>query len=182
MLSRRKIEVIAAVVILILLLVLLFFILRKPKAEIDQNPEPEEIVNAMPEVDPQDIPEPGVVMASTVTRIFVERFGSYSSESDFANVDDVMKLATLTYQDELESLVAGYRRQFDENAGYTGISTIVIGIKMLTESDVAATFLVTTQREEAVGNPGNATLRYQDAEVSLVKSGDDWLINDLAWK
>jgi hypothetical protein len=25
-------------------------------------------------------------------------------------------------------------------------------------------------------------LRYQDAEVSLVKVGDDWLINDLTWK
>jgi hypothetical protein len=93
-----------------------------------------------------------------------------------------MSLATPSYQTELDSLVAGYRRQFDEDAGYTGISTIVIGMKSLSESDTATTFLVTTQREESVGTPGDTTLRYQDVEVSLVKSGDEWLVNDLIWK
>lgn len=182
MLSRRKIEVIAAIVILILLIVLIFLVLRKPKTEEVETQEPEQQEQTMPEVNPADVPAPGVVSASTVSRIFVERFGSYSSESDFANVDDVMSLATPSYQAELEDLVESYRRQFDENAGYTGISTIVIGVKTLSESETEAAFLVTTQREEAVGNPGNTTLRYQDAEVYLVKSGDDWLVNDLIWK
>ncbi len=163
-------------------LILLIFVLKKPKTNDADTSEPEQVVETMPEVNPADIPAPGVVSASTVARIFVERFGSYSSETDFANVDDVMKLATPTYQDELETLVAGYRRQFDEDAGYTGISTQVITIKTVSESDTEATFLVTTQREEAVGNPGNSTLRYQDAEVTVVKSGDDWLINALTWK
>jgi hypothetical protein len=182
MMSRRKIEVIAAVVILILLLILLFIILKKPKSEVDTTPEPEQVVETMPEVNPADIPAPGVVSASTVARIFIERFGSYSSETDFANVDDVMKLATPSYQDELEILVEGYRRQFDENSAYAGISTQVITIKTVSESDTEATFLITTQREESLGNPGNTTLRYQDAEVTVVKSGDDWLINALTWK
>jgi hypothetical protein len=175
-------EVIAAVVILILLLILLLFIFRKPKVLVEDVQEPEQVVQVMPEVNPADIPAPGVVSASTVARIFVERYGSYSSETDFANVDDVMALATPTYQTELEASVDGYRRQFDEDDGYTGISTIVIGMKTTSESEVATSFLVTTQREESVGSPGNTTLRYQDAEVGLVKSGDDWLINDLTWK
>jgi hypothetical protein len=182
MLSRKKLEVIAAVAILILLLVLIFLFLRKPKTEVVVEEVPVEQIQVMPDIDPADIPAPGAVSAGTVTRIFVERFGSYSSESDFANVDDIMSLATPSYQTELDSLVAGYRRQFDEDAGYTGISTIVIGMKSLSESDTATTFLVTTQREESVGTPGDTTLRYQDVEVSLVKSGDEWLVNDLIWK
>ncbi len=181
MLTRRKLEVIAAVLILLLLLVVLWLALYKPKPE-PVTAEPEVVVEVVPVVDPAQVPAPGVVSAGTVARIFVERFGSYSSETDFANVDDVMILATPAYQAELAALVASYRRQFDADDGYTGISTSVITLKNLTESETAANFLVTTQREEAVGNPGNATLRYQDAEVSLVKVGDDWLINDLTWK
>ena len=181
MLSRRKIEVIAAVVILILLILLLIFALKKPKTETEVTPEPEPVVDVLPEVDPADIPAPGVVSAGTVARIFVERFGSYSSESDFANVEDVMALATPAYQDELEATVDSYRRQFDADTGYTGVSTVVITVKTTNESESTTSFLITTQREEAVGNPGNTTLRYQDAEVDLVKVGDDWLVNELTW-
>lgn len=180
--TKKKLEIVGAVVILILLLLLLWFVLRKPKTEVPINNEPEQVVDSLPEVNPADVPAPGVVSASTIGRIFVERFGSYSSESNFENVDDVMSLATPSYQAELETLVASYRRQVDEADGYTGISTVVIGVTVISESETDASFLIMTQREEAVGNPGNTTLRYQNAEVSLVKSGDDWLIDDLAWK
>lgn len=182
MLSRRKLEVIAAVLILILLIVLLFFIFRKAPVTEEVPANTSVPTQVTPEVNPALVPTPGVVSAGTIARTFVERFGSYSSETDFANVDDVMKLATISYQAELEALVASYRRQFDAEAGYTGVSTQVITLKTVSETDAATTFLVTTQREEAVGTPGNTTLRYQDAQVELVKSGDNWLINDLTWK
>ncbi len=178
--TPRQLEITAAVVILILLLLLLFIIFRQPEGSED-TPMPEVVVDTLPKLDPADVPAPGVVSASTVARIFVERFGSYSSETDFANVDDVKALATPSYQAELESLVNGYRRQFDDTAGYSGVSTRVISLKIVSESETASTFKLTTQREEAVGTPGNTTLRYQDVEVSLVKTGDDWLINDLTW-
>ncbi|MDQ5952318.1 MAG: hypothetical protein QG626_445 [Patescibacteria group bacterium] len=180
--SRKKIEVIVAVVVLVLLAILLYLATRQPAAEPQVSDLPQAQSTSLPPVDPKTVPAPGVVSAGTVARTFIERFGSYSSETDFANVDDVMKLATPTYQSELDTLVNGYRRQFDAEAGYTGVSTQVISMKTVTETDAATTFLVTTQREEAVGTPGNTTLRYQDAEVNLIKSGDSWLVNDLTWK
>lgn len=182
MLTRKKIEVIVAVVVLILLAVLLYLAMRQPEAPSIDSGLPQTQSTTPPPVNPAIVPAPGVVSAGTVARTFVERFGSYSSETDFANVDDVMKLATPTYQNELDALVNSYRRQFDAEAGYTGVSTQVISMKTVTETEAATTFLVTTQREEAVGTPGNTTLRYQDAQVDLVKSGDNWLVNDLTWK
>lgn len=179
--SRRKIEIVVAIVILILLLILLFFVYRKPKPA-TPSPEPTPNAQVVPPVNPVDVPTAGVVSASTVARTFIERFGSYSSESNFANVEDVMRLATPTYQQTLDAIVADYRRQLAAVDGYSGISTVVITIKTVSESETATEFLITTQREEAVGNPGNTTLRYQDAEVSLVKSGDTWLVNALTWK
>jgi hypothetical protein len=136
----------------------------------------------LPEVAPEDVPAPEMVSAATFARIFVERFGSYSSESDFANVDDILALATPRFQAELESLVETYREQLEDQEGYTGISTLFIGYKTLSETETSATLLVTTQREESVGNPDNTTLRYQDVEVALVRNGDSWLIDDVTWK
>ncbi len=182
MLSRRQFEVIAAVLILVLLLILLVWMLTKNDREVDEIVVPAGAVEIKPVIDERDIPTPGAVSASTVARVFVERFGSFSSETDFANVSDIMQLATSSYQSELAALVASYRRQTVELAGYTGISTLVISLKPVSESDTATTLLVTTQREEAVGDPGNTTLRYQVAEVSLVKVGDNWLVNELAWQ
>jgi hypothetical protein len=180
--SRRKIEIIIAVVILILLCILLAIFLRQPKVEspdVDTTPA---AVAPLPEVNPEDIPAPEMVSAATFARIFVERFGSYSSESDFANVDDILALATPRFQAELESLVEGYRRQLADQDGYTGISTLFIGAKTVSETETSATLLVTTQREESVGSPGNTSLRYQDVEVALVRNGESWLIDDVTWQ
>ncbi|MFZ2681566.1 MAG: hypothetical protein WAZ14_00485 [Patescibacteria group bacterium] len=182
MLTRKRVEIIVAVVILLVLLLILALVLKKPKDTTETIVEAEPVIKELPEVQPEDVPAPGAVSAGTVARIFVERFGSYSSESNFENVDDVMLLATPAYQSTLQTLVAGYRRQLDEASGYTGISTIVIGVKTESVTETDATLLITTQRQEAVGSPGNVSVRYQDAEVNLVKSGEDWLINGLTWK
>ena len=182
MMTRRKIEIIVAIVIIVLLLIALFLIYFKPKPKVEPVVEQQPVVQVVPTVNPANVPTVAVVSASTVARTFIERFGSYSSESDFANVDDIMKLATPGYQTELQTTVAGYRRQFDEDDGYTGVSTVVITIKTVSETAEATKFLITTQREEAIGSPENTTVRYQDAEVNLIKSGNDWLVNGLIWK
>lgn len=172
-----------AVVILIALLVLLWFMFKQPRVPEAPTSVPEQqATQTVPEVNPASVPAPGVVSASTVARTFIERFGSYSSESDFANVDDIMALATARYQEELRGIVAGYRRQFSQQTNYSGVSTYVITLKTTDESVAATSFLVTTQREEAVGNPGNTTVRYQDVDIDLVKVGDNWLIDDLRWQ
>ncbi len=185
--TRKKIEIIAAVSIIVLLVVVLAFILlRKDKVEeptvVTPTPTvniPSNVTNGLQE---RNIPAPQSVSASTVARSFVERFGSYSSESDYVNVDDVKNLATPAFQSELDTLVRQFRSQTDPSDGYTGISTRIITIQPTVETDTNMTFLITTQRQEAIGNPGNASIRYQDVEVELVKSGDSWLINALTWK
>ena len=163
----------------------LLWLLLKPKAEPGTDTpvtEPEPVAQQLPEVNPADIPAPGVVSASTIARTFIERFGSYSSQSDFANVDDIRVLATASFQAELDQQVAELRSVTDAEGGYTGVSTTVISMKTVSETETETTFLITTQREESVGTPGNTSVRYQDVEVSLVKSGDSWLISDVTWQ
>ena len=181
--TKRKVEIIAALTVLLLLVVfVLWLLLRQPRTETPEQPEQNIATDDLPPIDPAEIPQQNEVAAATVGRIFVERFGSYSSESDFANVDDVMSLATDRFQRELQGLVTQYRASTTANQEYSGISTFVITTKTLEVSETNTSLLITTQRKEAVGNPGNASLRYQDVELALVKVDDAWLVDSLQWR
>jgi hypothetical protein len=184
MLSKKRLEGIVALAIIIMLVLLIWWLLR-PRPTSTNLPSPdtqtEQEVQAVPEVSPLSIPTQQAVTAGTIARIFVERFGSYSSQSDFANVDDVKVLATPRFQSVLERQKTSLG-QADKALGYTGVSTKVISIKTLTESEAEASFSITTQREDSVGSPGNTSIRYQDVEISLVKTGDDWLVDNLVWQ
>lgn len=177
--NRKKIEIIIAVLILIALIVLVVFLLTRKKPE-DATPTPDDtnITDELPPIEPEDVPPPQAVSAQTISRIFVERFGSYSSESDFQNITDVLSLATPAFQSQLQTLAATQKPSEE----YYGVSTFVISNKITAETETTMTLMVTTQRREAIGTPGNSSTRYQDIEVRLEKVGEDWLISGYTWQ
>lgn len=187
--TRHKIELGVAILVILGFIALLVFLLRKePDAVVvvddggqeqldDAGDRPSKPVT---KVDPEDIPTTTQVSATTIARTFVERFGSYSSETDFANVEDLLTLATDDFREELEDIVRKARK--NSGSAYYGISTIVISTKVVTQSDVATTLRIVTQREEAIDDPANATVRYQEIVVDLVKDGDSWLIDGFTWQ
>lgn len=183
--TRHKIEMaVAALIVLMLIAVLL--LMKKDVIDEDKEtntgrtPVANDTGTGVSEVDPDDIPSQTEVSASTITRTFVERFGSYSSEADYQNVDDVADLATTSFAQELETLAE--RARANATDAYYGVSTIVLSTKVQSESDTAMKMLVLTQREEAFDSPENTTVRYQDITVDLVKSGDDWLVDGFEWQ
>lgn len=183
---NRRTEIIIAVVVLILLGLVLGWILFRGKNTPEKTGGGRDIPVSengtdVPSVPEEMIPQVATVSASTIVKTFVERFGSYSSESDFANVDDVISLATPTFKNELTRLAANARKSASKDDAYYGISTIVLSTSMKDETETSATMVALTQREEAVGSPGNTTVRYQSITVDLVKDGDDWLIDGFTW-
>ena len=128
---------------------------------------------------PAETPPASVASPVTTTMIFVERFNSYSSESDFANVTDVLPLVTTSLAAKIQGIAQDQRTT--DTTAYYGISTKVISQKIQEQTDTTATILVSTQRQESIGSPGNTTVRYQDITVKLVKEGDTWKVNDFSW-
>lgn len=130
----------------------------------------------------EEAPKVQEVSAGTVARTFVERMGSYSSESDYQNVDDVLGLVTANLETQLKKDAEKARAQTpQEDGGYYGISTSYVGAKTTKESEAQITLLVQTQREESFGSPGNSTVRYQQVEVTLVKENDTWKVDSYTW-
>lgn len=180
--NRHKIEVGVAIAVVLGLFVLLFVLLRAPSTEeqkpsgtvpvADQKPE-------VPEVESVDIPSQPLVSAQTTARNFVERFGSFSSDTNYLNIDDVLPLATKALQRRLEDLAAEARENASDS--YYGVSTRAIIFTVEKEADAAVTMLVTTQRQESIDSPANTSVRNQQIRVDIVNDGNGWLIDDFAW-
>ena len=177
----RKSEVAIALLIILVLIAVLLFLFRKnesPTHTTSVDTQTETTTDTTTEVVTTPAP-PQHATATTVARIFVERFGSYSTDVDYANVTDVLPLVTDALKAQLQDIAEAARKTAGDD--YYGVSTNVIKISTTKTTDTAMTLTVKTQREEAIGTPGNTSVRYQDIRVEFVKVGDDWLVSSFTW-
>ncbi len=113
---------------------------------------------------------------SVVSRIFVERYGSFSNQSKKQNLRDVWSMLTKSFQDRL-NLTANTA----VTADYSGIETRVVSISVVSQSATEAELKVKAQRSERQADLQTKTY-YQDIVLSLIKSGDQWLVDRAEWK
>ena len=114
---------------------------------------------------------------------FAERFGSYSNQGDFSNLDDLRDLMTI----KMKAWVDNYKASQEitaEGAVYYGITTQSLSaqISEFDESLGRAEIIVTTQRGEARGSPVNPKIFYQDLKLQLVKTGEGWKVDSVIWQ
>lgn len=113
---------------------------------------------------------------------FVERFGSFSSESEYQNLEDLEIFMT----DSMKQWAKQYRAQYARNTSLSSkvyrITTKALVVKQseILEQEGKATFLITTKREEKEGSEKRTF--YQNIEVKLVLIGTLWKIESAYWK
>ena len=111
-----------------------------------------------------------------LTRLFVERFGSYSNFSNFSNVSSLESFMT-------PSMLA-YAQSFVESesvgtiSGYYGVTTSIIGLKIDSINfDSNATVNIIVQEAIQDGFNADVQRRNRDGRVELVYSGGKWLVD-----
>ncbi len=183
---KHKIEVILAILVLVALLCLLWFLLRSPDEEVTEDQEVEDATldedvdlgdETVVEISEEELQQ---IAPSTIARSFVERFGSYSTDGGYDNVEDVMAIATPSLASRLQDLAEQARESAGEE--YYGISTSVLTISTVSESDTAATLSIGTRRTESEGNPGNSNTFNQAITIDLVADDLSWLVDDFLWE
>lgn len=177
---KSKIEIILAILVLLALAVLLWWLLLKKPTTPDTT-LPTNTEQANPSTSPEVVPTDDiqVTTAPTIARTFVERLGSFSTESGYKNIDDVMVLATDSLQNELKNLKN--QALSAPESTYYGVSTRVVSLTTDNESDAKAEITILTQRTESIDDPRAKETRYQNIELTLVKDGEDWLVEDYTW-
>ncbi len=135
------------------------------------------------------IPEPTpFARAEAVARSFVERWGSFSTESNFGNVEDLYASMTPTMRSWATTYVVDQRKAQAGNTSFYGVTTKVVRAEVLEQSDSKIRFKITTQRTETkgthlpTGQAGAPVSAYQDMEVALLKQGDAWFVDGAWWK
>ena len=185
--NRAKVFTAGLLILIAIILILLFVRRPEPPLEVVEEKETFEVLvdetdGEKPVAEPQTEEERQADSALTVTGIFVERFGSYSSESNLANIEDVLPLATDNYRRELETLIDQIRAE-GQSQSYYGVTTRVLSKKLI-ESDAndgTAVYEVLTQREESYGSVQKSEVRYQSIRVELKQDGDVWLVDGVTW-
>jgi len=114
---------------------------------------------------------------------FVERYGSYSNQSDFENLEDLLSFMSADFAQRTKNFIYSQRlnQRFDQI--YYGLTTKAMNSQVIDfypERNLVK-FKVITQKQEIVGGSENANVFYQDAEVEFINSGGIWKVNSLNW-
>ena len=188
--SKRKKIIITIVSIF---LIFLFFNLLKDEEVIDLNTfnkieeEEKEIVLEY-EVNSSDLEYEAVTKESAretnlelllinLAKNFVERFGSWSTDNQGENLEELLPLSTAKMKQYLNNIILNY-----EITEFYGLSTKALATEIifLDEEEGEAIILVKTQRIETLDDL-STEVYYQDIELYIILAGDKWLIEETKW-
>ncbi|MDO8505296.1 MAG: hypothetical protein Q7S48_01820 [bacterium] len=193
---RTKIIIAAAFIILIGVLLLLWFRSRSSvsipesvQGSISSPPSAPELTGIPPiplssanvsasSGEAASAPRAGI---EAFTRSFVERYGSYSNQSNFENIENLYSFMTESMQDSAQAQVDQQRSKQKGTEQYAGVTTRVVSTRIVSEAASAAELTVKTQRTESGGGLKNSRVYYQDITVSLISEGGVWKVNKAIW-
>jgi hypothetical protein len=194
MMTRRTRLIIFALLFLVLLLLLLLMLwflwprTNEPSvAEVEATPQVEVVqeVVSRPTISEQELEgerESRVTAADvlSLSKTFVTRFGSYSNEANFANLSDVLPLASASFSTELQNIIDTSIPPEE----YYGVTTSIVTVKVVEKDETAGTAstIITTQREEAIGSPQNVSVKYQEIVLTFVNEEGVWKVDSATWQ
>ncbi len=202
--KTRKIGIIIVSVGLILLILLIYYTFFR-STDIEEVPEPEDPPAediGLPEaedpiVTPGDRPRglkvydisqeeeytPGIEDVSRLAMSFTERFGSFSSQSNFANITDAKLFMTRSLKEWADTYIKRLREENPEDS-YYGITTQALSTETInySEEDGQAEIRVITHRRETGEKIEGENNFRQDLLVELKLENDSWKVNAIYWQ
>lgn len=171
-------------VLLVLILLVLLFVFW-PKKPVVELVEPEPIVVGEPTVADRQVaplvtrvePTATQVGAETVARTFAERYASFSAESNFANVRDLLPLMTTRLQAEENARVAKAVASSD----YYGVSSTLLALQTIDVTETSALIETSLQRVEARGSATNTSKKVETLRMELKFIDGSWLVDKTTW-
>ena len=187
MTRRNKLLTLFVAFLLFIVLAILTFLLRLPDrtpgqiktgTQAEQGNVLDETVPPTPaEAERMRSNELGI---QALAKTFAERYGSFSFESEFENMRDVLPLMTDAYAAATAAeLVAKKASEV-----FYSVTTRVIAtsVDALSEEEGMATITVTTQREIVSDDPANRTVRYQPLLLTFEKMKGVWKVASARWQ
>lgn len=115
---------------------------------------------------------------------FAERFGSYSNQGNFSNLEALRDLMTVKMKAWADNYQATEKVKLAENPRYYGVNTQALSAEITTFDETLgrAEIIVVTQRQEAKGTPANPEVFYQSLKLQIVKTEVGWKVDSAEWQ
>jgi len=124
-------------------------------------------------------------MLAQIASSFAERFGSYSNQSNYSNVNDLRIFMSQSMENWADSYIKENRAKAQANDIYYGITTKSVSSEVKDFDDALgkSTILIKTRRREALGTTNNVSKTYnQDILITFVKEKGAWKVNSAYWQ
>lgn len=190
---RARIFIIVSILVLLILGISVFLVVRNKNKTVEpqtiiptnntvttsngQNSNGTQVPESLPAkvVSPLEAEKNG---AQQLAKVFVERYGTYSSDNNFQNIKEAQTLVTESMWSKISAPISA-KITTSANQNFTGMTTKVISMDLTSWSDSKATVELKTSRTEEKNRV--VTTRYQNATVEMVKLNGVWLVNKLLW-
>lgn len=179
--KKKALIILSAVLFLILLFLLIWFLSKQTPAPVVVVTNETNDQAARPRETEDETPPPAEsvdVSLQSLALTFAERYGSYSTETDFANLYDVMVLMSASLKAQTENFIASAKVSNE----YYGVTTRVLSVEVTSSTAASGTVEVATQREESKGGPQNSEISYQKLLLSCLKEGGVWKVASATWQ
>lgn len=110
-----------------------------------------------------------------LAKVFVERYGTYSTDNNFQNIREVETIVSRSLWSKISAPITAKT----STQSFVGMTTKVISMDLADWSDTAATIELKTIRTEEKN--GIVTTRYQNATVQMLKANSSWLVDKFVW-
>lgn len=190
--SKKNISIIiVSIVIIFILAVILIVVKKSPSQNVSEEArqntqqrndaapfakgdkggflEEQSVEVAVKETDMKVLEEESI---KSFAKIFFERYGSFSSDSNYENFNSLKPLMTDNANKEMEKHVKTVKEK--NKSGFYGVTTKVLSVKVDEMMDLSAKVNVSYQKQEKVGEKEPA-ISYGTAEMEMVKEGDVWM-------
>ena len=178
---RRAILTLFSGILIVLILLLVWLFSHREKTA-TQIPVPTPIETEEPAPVPADVQKEVQQRqenssVEVLAKTFAARYGSYSSESSFANLSDLYPLMTAGMQASTEAFIASTKLSPE----FYGVTTRVISLNVKSNDKTSAIVAVSTQREETKENVA-PVVRYQTLTLQLVFQSGTWKVDSAIWE
>jgi hypothetical protein len=122
--------------------------------------------------------------AGKIASSFAERFGSYSNQSDYGNINDLRGFMTEKMLAWADKYVVDAHEKNSYNGIYQGTITRAISseVKKFDSAAGSAEILVSTQRSDSSGDSNDSKVYYEDIVIKMVKESGSWKIDSAFWQ
>lgn len=114
-------------------------------------------------------------------RSFTERFGSFSNQNEFENLDRLLIYMTPRLQQETQTFITTQSAKQSSADPYYGVTTDVVSINIDSLEEKKAVVLVDTRRRESKeGEP--TSIFSQRTRIVILKQAGEWLVDKFDWQ